>query len=580
MHVKTPLLLPIPRQLELRDGIFNGNPLEVLVTVHDSSIPEQGYHLTVAADGVTLRHSTPVGAHYGRLTLGQLVQQYGDALPALMIDDAPDFPRRGVMLDCSRDRVQRMETLYALIDKLAAWKINELQLYMEHTFAYTGHEEVWKDASPFTAEEVQALDAYCNERYIDLVPCQSCLGHMERWLKHPRYRDLAEKPEGFIAPWDAMNTLRPPATLDPSDPRSFELVASLFDELVPNFSSEFVNICDDEPFELGMGKNATLVAEKGGRVYLDYLLKLYHHITAKGKRVQFWADIITQHPDLVPELPKDIIPLVWGYEDYEPAETQCQMVSASGLPFYVCPGTSSWNTVAGRTDNTMGNLRRAAEHGLKYHAVGYLNTDWGDNGHWQALPVSYLGFAYGAGVSWCYAANVDMDVPATLNRFAFDDAADVMGQVAYDLGNIYKLIPLPQRNSQWLFQMLQSSDARNAERYEKHADPSQPLPVHVVGGAMEQIEVILGRIEAARLRDPKEDGLVKEEFKVAGELLLHGAKRLLRQFGEAPELDADLYTELSELVERQRALWLQRSRPGGLNDSLKWFEDALSSYQK
>lgn len=91
-----------------------------------------------------------------------------------------------------------METLYALIDKLAAWKINELQLYMEHTFAYTGHEEVWKDASPFTAEEIHALDAYCKERYIDLVPCQSCLGHMERWLKHPRYRDLAEKPEGFV----------------------------------------------------------------------------------------------------------------------------------------------------------------------------------------------------------------------------------------------------------------------------------------------------------------------------------------------------------------------------------------------
>lgn len=70
--------------------------------------------------------------------------------------------------------------------------------------------------------------------------------------------------------------------------------------------------------------------------------------------------------------------------------------------------------MAERTDNALGNLRRAAEHGLKYHAVGYLNTDWGDNGHWQALPVSYLGFVYGAGVSWCYEANVNLDVPAVL----------------------------------------------------------------------------------------------------------------------------------------------------------------------
>lgn len=79
-----------------------------------------------------------------------------------------------------------------------------------------------------------------------------------------------------------------------------------------------------------MGKNAARVAEIGGRVYLDYLLKLYRHVSAKGKRVNFWADIIAQHPDLVPELPKDIIPLVWGYEDTEPSETQCQMVTAPG----------------------------------------------------------------------------------------------------------------------------------------------------------------------------------------------------------------------------------------------------------
>lgn len=32
---------------------------------------------------------------------------------------------------------------------------------MEHTFAYSGHEEVWKDASPFTPAEIVELHAYC-----------------------------------------------------------------------------------------------------------------------------------------------------------------------------------------------------------------------------------------------------------------------------------------------------------------------------------------------------------------------------------------------------------------------------------
>ena len=54
----------------------------------------------------------------------------------MKITDWPDYPQRGVMLDISRDKVPSMETLYQLIDLLASWKINQLQLYTEHTFAY------------------------------------------------------------------------------------------------------------------------------------------------------------------------------------------------------------------------------------------------------------------------------------------------------------------------------------------------------------------------------------------------------------------------------------------------------------
>ena len=54
------------------------------------------------------------------------------------------------MLDVARDRVPTIETLFALVDRLAGWKLNQLQLYMEHTFAYAGHEEVWRHADPYT----------------------------------------------------------------------------------------------------------------------------------------------------------------------------------------------------------------------------------------------------------------------------------------------------------------------------------------------------------------------------------------------------------------------------------------------
>ena len=62
----------------------------------------------------------------------------------LRIRDWPDFPRRGVMLDVSRGRVPKLETLLDLAEHLADFKINELQLYTEHTFAYRRYKSVWQ----------------------------------------------------------------------------------------------------------------------------------------------------------------------------------------------------------------------------------------------------------------------------------------------------------------------------------------------------------------------------------------------------------------------------------------------------
>ena len=77
-------------------------------------------------------------------TFRQLSRQYGRNLPCLKIHDWPDFARRGVMLDISRGRVPKLETLLKLASRLADFKINELQLYTEHTFAYRDHQSVWE----------------------------------------------------------------------------------------------------------------------------------------------------------------------------------------------------------------------------------------------------------------------------------------------------------------------------------------------------------------------------------------------------------------------------------------------------
>jgi hexosaminidase len=530
----------------------------------------QGYRLTIAPEGIQVYAHDAAGIFYAVCTLTQLLQQVaGPELPCLDIRDWPDFPARGVMLDVSRDKVPTMAALFALVDRLASWKINQLQLYIEHTFAYHAHREVWEHASPFTGEEILALDAYCRERFIELVPNQNSFGHMKPWLIHEHYAHLAETHGEIKTPWGSY-TIQGPFGLAPENPGSIELIRSLYDELLPYFTSRQINVGCDETIDLGQGASKAICEALGtGQVYLDFLMKIYRDVTRRGYKMQFWGDIITHYPDLVPQLPSDAIALEWGYEFDHPFDANGAQFAAAGVPFYVCPGTASWNSLVGRTDNALGNLLNAAENGLKHGAIGYLNTDWGDRGHWQYLPMSYLGFGVGAAYSWCLEANRVLDVPQAIGRFAFDDPSGAMGKIAYDLGNVYQVPNIPRiHNSSVLFHLLQGVVADEGRFKDVTFEDFETTS--------ERINAILESFSGVQMHCPDTD-LIKREFVNAGRLLCHACCRAQQLLGQKMD-NAAMLTDLEEAIAEHKALWLARNRPGGLEDSLKRFDPLRKAY--
>jgi hexosaminidase len=278
----------------------------------------QGYDIEITPSAVRITAASPEAAFYAAQTLVQIFRQHGDGrVPCLEIEDRPDFRTRGVMLDISRDKVPTMATLFALVDQLAELKINHLQLYTEHTFAYRAHPQVWQNASPMTGDEILALDQYCRERFIELVPNQNSFGHMERWLKLPAYRDLAETPDGFTFPWG----VRHPGgfSLNPTDPRSMDFIEGLYGELLPHFTSPLFNVGCDETFDLGLGKSKAECDRRGkGRVYLDFLNQIHDRLQDHQRIMMFWGDIILSHPELLGQMPRDVVALYWGYEAGHP----------------------------------------------------------------------------------------------------------------------------------------------------------------------------------------------------------------------------------------------------------------------
>lgn len=154
---------------------------------------------------------------------------------------------------------------------MAEVKLNHLQLYMEgYAFEYQKYKHLFPDATPLTAEEFEKLDLYAKERFIDLVPNQNCLGHMGDWLATAELADLAEHPGGMTTPFQFAV---PPVTLNPIDPRSSKLVEDLFEELLPNFSSPYVNVNMDEPFGLGRGQSAG--RGKPEELYLQFARRIF-----------------------------------------------------------------------------------------------------------------------------------------------------------------------------------------------------------------------------------------------------------------------------------------------------------------
>ncbi len=546
--------------------------IDASFTQHDE------FHLDISPSRIQLIAKNRSALHYGKHTILHLlnyVQTENTALPKIQIRDWANFERRGFMLDISRDKVPTMMSLYALINQLSEWRINELQLYTEHTFAYRNHKVVWENASPLTAEEIQNLNYYCLEKGIDLVPNQNSFGHMENWLKHDKYLDLCECVTDCNTIWGK----RKRTALAPTNPNSFKLMQELYAELLPNFTSPYANIGCDETVELGLGKSKALCDEIGkGRVYLDFLIKLNDEINKNGKLTQFWGDIILNHPELIKDIPKNMTAMVWGYESDYPFNKNLVKFRDAKLDFYVCPGTSSWQSLIGRNYNAFLNLKNAAVEGKKYGAKGYLITDWGDHGHFQPKSVSYPALVLGASYAWNVSDTTLDNLEFLLNEYVFKDATGNTAKAILTLGNAYRQTNIPEGNGNAFHLMLRRyAWSMQGQFQTKHLTKTGLL------AAEEEINNGLSIMQDAHPTCSDADIILKE-IKLASNMALFGIHLGLARL-DAPSMATksipkakrdELVGELTPLIESYKELWLVRNREGGLEDSAGKLEQVRS----
>ncbi|MBP3203044.1 MAG: family 20 glycosylhydrolase [Bacteroidales bacterium] len=226
-----PALLPLPKEVRMEGGWVKAAEPEV---VWVDSIPgarlnaDEAYRLTVGRSGIKVEAVTEKGRWNALQTLSQLTQN--GKVPRCTVTDWPSFRVRGWMMDVGRTYIS-LEEIYREVEVFSHFKLNVFHLHLTENEAWRLESKKYPQLNApesmsrqpglfYTQEQMRALDAYCRERGVTLVPELDMPGHSRAF----------EQTFGF-----GMQT-----------PEGLAVVKDLLAELMDVFSSEYIHVGTDE----------------------------------------------------------------------------------------------------------------------------------------------------------------------------------------------------------------------------------------------------------------------------------------------------------------------------------------------
>ena len=520
------------------------------------------YEIRGQGDKITVNYGTAEGAFRAVMTLKQVLDQAEQGkISGFWIKDEPDLKNRGLMIDISRGKVPKLSELKKMVDVMAMLKYNQLQLYVE-TFVYQfkNFKEYCQGEDVLSEKDFKELEAYCKERFISLVPNINSFGHMDEWLKKEELSHLSILDENG----------KTTTTLNPLDERSLTFIEKMYDGYLDIFETNIANIGMDEPDELGKGQTKEACEKYGkGRIFVEYLNKVCTLVTEKYKKTpMFWDDVVMAHEEQLKDIPKSAIVLEWGYEQGHAFQSRCSKIQNHGLRYYVCPGTSMWQSITGRTNNAVANMTSAAKSAAAYGGEGFLLTEWGDFGHSQFLTLTYLPIAYGGAISWNCGEYKEQSSAAMseeqgenleqckafLDRYVYDTKEGSLADIVYRMGNYYLLEEPRRSNTTDLF-----------SRFLKIANSEVIEISQSASGYFAQIAKYMEELRE-ELRYIVADENTLREVRLSSNIVIALAKYLSNQ------TDDTFKAEIENIIQEYDYLWkLKNKEPG-----VQIFEEMLS----
>ncbi|MCC6728441.1 MAG: family 20 glycosylhydrolase [Chthonomonadales bacterium] len=562
-------------------------PWELLLGPPGAAAPDVGavppkpeaYALAVTPNGIAARADGEAGLLHAARLLRQLFRANlrRGALPCLRVRDFPALRLRGTQDDITRGPSPRLGTLEREAAVAAYLGLNFLTYYLEHQFRFAKHPEIGPPDGSLEPAELRALVDSAAERGVEIIGCQQSFGHFGNILRHPDMEPLRETPD----------------ILNPMNEASYRLLDDLYSEQAPLLRSRLFNVCCDETYGLGTGPSKALADRIGvGGVYVRHIQRVHDILRDHyGKRMMMWGDIILQHPERIPDVPRDTVLLSWGYHAGESFDDAIVPFVRAGFEFLVCPGTSNWSRILPDFATAEVNIRNYVRDGVKHGALGTLNTIWNDDGE-TLFATNWAGVAWGAECAWTGSATAPDDFRRRLGGVLFGDPGERFGRALALLARTHAM-PGYDGMMDARFWRLEPGDADEG-RARKLLAAVEPAIAHLracrrgarvnagivdhyLFGAermrhMARREIALARagalVQAARERW-QEARPGADRAGAAVEALL-AAEALLRPFA----------TELAALRAEYARLWQSEKKPHGLDRILARYDSQAATWSR
>jgi hexosaminidase len=282
---------------------------------------DESYHLDIKQNKITIEATSDLGALHGLETLLQILQNNNTLFyfPNAQISDFPRFTWRGLMIDAAR-HFQPVDVIKRNLDGLAAMKMNVFHWHLVDDQGWRiemkKHPkliELASDGMYYTQEEIKNIVKYADERGILIVPEIDVPGHGTAILT--AYPEIGSKVialkgggekniqgTGITTYTVERNAGIFTPTLDPTNPKTYQLLSEIFDEVCPLFPGDYFHIGGDENEGKDWDANPKIQEfKKKNKLATNHELQTYFTmqlapmLKKHGKQLMGWEEILTKN---------------------------------------------------------------------------------------------------------------------------------------------------------------------------------------------------------------------------------------------------------------------------------------------